>query len=85
LACAPQWLQELAFPHVEDAHGYPLRSRVRRFESCWGGFFEYLIDRHRHYGNLLTCENANKIKFVRVHARPRSVSRSHVRWSARLE
>src|SRR5215469_5306103 len=47
----------------DAAHG--LRSRVRRFESCWGRFFEYLIDHLMNYRNALTCKSTNKIKSAR--------------------
>jgi hypothetical protein len=42
--CAPQRPEKGTFPQLKGIHSSPLRSRVRRFESCWGR-------------NPMTCEN----------------------------
>jgi hypothetical protein len=65
----PQTTAKSAFPQVEGAHGNHLRSRVRRFESCWRRFFENPIEQCLLARNALTCENANKIKSLLLYAR----------------
>ncbi len=61
----PTGPSQSTFVQVSGQHSNALRSRVRRFESCWERFFEYLIESRRFARNAQTCENTNKIKPVR--------------------